>query len=178
MDKKETFNLVRYDDVNNDNKIQTIEATDEFNNKRSIQRYMYYGVSSVPPKGTRALIANEDDNPSNASVIAENDALYTPTSDELEEGEIMLYTLNNKDDNKHKITMKKDGSTVMECNTTKITINNDNTIDIVSTAGVNVRGNVNVRGDVIADNISLKNHVHGQNNGSHYGGGVDTSGPK
>ena len=177
MDKN-NFNFVEYDKVDNKYKVQEIEAIDDFGNKRVIQRFMYYGVNSVPPKGTRGIVANEDNNPSNASVIAENDLIYTPTSDELSEGEVMLYTLNNDGDNKHKLTMKKDGSTVLECNETKITITKDNTIDIVSTAGVSVNGTVTVQGDVIADGISLKNHVHGQNSGNHFGGGVDTSGPK
>ena len=177
MDKRDTFNLVRYDEVDNDNKIQSIEATDEYGNKRVIQRYMYYGVNSVPPKGTRALIANEDENASNASVVAENDAVYTPTSDELSSGEVIIYTINNNSTGRHNITLKADGSTVMECNTTKITINKNNTIDIVSTAGVNVNGTVRVQGDVIADGISLKNaYTPDKIAVTHFGGGVDTSG--
>ena len=78
----------------------------------------------------------------------------------------------------HKITLRADGNTRIQCNDTRIDIGKNNTIQIYATSGVTVTGTVNVNGDVIADGISLKTHVHGQNSGNHFGGGVDTSGPK
>lgn len=51
------------------------------------------------------------------------------------------------------------------------------TINAVGTINVNAKiiNVVGGAGDMVVSGISLVNHTHGQNNGSHYGGGVNTS---
>lgn len=44
---------------------------------------------------------------------------------------------------------------------TLIRLNQDRTIDIVATQGINVTGTITVNGDVIANGISLTTHIHG-----------------
>lgn len=46
--------------------------------------------------------------------------------------------------------------------------------EIIAPAGINITGTVTVMGDVIADGVSLKDHVHG----GVVPGGSDTGGPK
>lgn len=44
---------------------------------------------------------------------------------------------------------------------TLIRLNQDRTIDIIATQGINVTGTITVNGDVIANGISLTTHIHG-----------------
>jgi phage gp45-like len=56
-----------------------------------------------------------------------------------------------------------------------ITLKNDGSIEIKPANGiVKLTGKLECTGDVIAGNISLQQHTHPQNNGNHFGGGVNT----
>ncbi len=62
-----------------------------------------------------------------------------------------------------------------------ITLKNDGSIEIKPANGIlkvsgkiEATGDVIALGDVIAGSISLQQHTHPQNNGNHFGGGVNT----
>ena len=125
------------------------------------------GFASRAPAGSRALrvIMEGDGGGNNSTILAHRRNGALPVS--LAAGECLVYNAAAES----YLHMKADGSIDVK--------SGNSTINILQ-SNVNVmEGTVTVTGgDVIADGISLKEHVHPQNSGNHFGGGTDTSPPK
>ncbi len=118
------------------------------------------GFASRAPAGSRALrvIMEGDGGGNNSTILAHRRNGALPVS--LASGECLVYNAAAES----YIYMKADGS---------IDVKSGNSTISVIDSTVTVTG-----GDVVADGISLKEHVHPQNSGNHFGGGTDTSPPK
>ncbi|MDO8294381.1 MAG: phage baseplate assembly protein V [Gallionella sp.] len=105
--------------------------------KDGVEHFEGYGLTAKPHPGAECIALFFGGDRSNGVVIAVADRRYRLTG--LAEGEVALY-----DDLGHKVHLTRTG----------IVING-------GVHAINIIGNVIVTGDVIANGISLINHVHG-----------------
>ncbi|MBS7546253.1 phage baseplate assembly protein V [Ancylobacter oerskovii] len=107
-------------------------------NKSGVEHWEPYGITAAPHEGAEALVAFPTGKRSHAVVIAVGDRRYRLKG--LQGGEVALY-----DDQGQKLLLGRDGIAIVSAG--------DLTIDCQG-------GNVVVTGDVIADGVSLKQHIH------------------
>lgn len=127
-----------------------------------IPHYQHFGFASSPVQGCNVVIANYAGDNNRGVIIASNDTRYRMKN--LSAGDSVIYDANGQ-------SIHLSNGTI--CN---IVINSQLNItapNITINGNIQLNGSLNATGDVVANSISLENHVHG----GIYPGSSDTSKP-
>ena len=152
--------------------LQTVEIhgyDGEFTTK--VDRFQGYGFSSYPipmedstGHGAEVVIADLGSSDLK-TIIATDDRRFRPVDQQ--EGEVVLYTNNDN----QRITLKKDGSIILNTGSSSISLKPSGVIDITCTT-LNVSGNTNFIGSLSSNGTNISDtHTH-----SDVQAGVNTSG--
>lgn len=149
--------------VNDDLKLQALQISLLDGEVRNdVERFQNYGLTSHPHPGAEGIAASVLGSRDHCVVIAIDDRRYRLKA--LAQGEVALY-----DDLGHKVHLTREGI-IIDGGGHPVSVINTPSVEL-DTPLVNTTGNVVAAGDVIANGISLVNHVHGD-----VAAGVDVSG--
>lgn len=139
--------------------LQVQSLADETND--SVERFQNYGVSSVPPSGSEAIVIAVGGRRSGMVAIAVEDKKSRPKG--LDPGDVCVYHFGG-----HAITLKKDG--VIEIRGKTVNLVAEESCDIVSKL-INITGPTNFSEDIQVQGKSFLDHIHKD------GDGAETSKP-
>ncbi|EIJ6701622.1 phage baseplate assembly protein [Serratia marcescens] len=137
--------------------LQVQSLADETND--DVERFQNYGVTSVPPAGSEAIVIAVGGRRSGLVAIAVEDKKSRPKG--LDPGDVCVYHSEG-----HTITLKKDG--VIELRGKTVNLVAEESCDIVSKL-FNVTGPANFSEDITVKGKSVLKHIHKD------GDGADTS---
>lgn len=141
---------------------QVLGLADEI--KSEVEYLQPYGLRSIPLKGSRGILLAYGGSKSNATMINIDDKRFGKFS--LQEGDVCIYSKNGA----HTIYRDND---IIEILSGTRTITIGGMTAVISSSGIEVTG-----GDIIADGISLKNHVHAGSPSAPDGAVSDTGSPQ
>lgn len=127
----------------------------------SVERFQNYGMSSVPPPGSEAIVVAVGGRRSGMVAIAVEDKTARPKG--LDPGDVCVYHRDG-----HTITLKKDG--IIEIRGKAVNLVAEESCDIVSKL-INFTGPANFSEDIQVQGKSFLDHIHKD------GDGADTTKP-
>lgn len=134
--------------------LQVQSLADETND--NVERFQNYGLSSVPPVGSEAVVVAIGGRRSGLVAIAVEDKSCRPKG--LAPGDVCVY---HKDG--HTITLKKDGA--IEIKGKRVNLLCEESCDIVSPL-INVTGATNFSEDIMVAGKSFLDHIHRDGDGA------------
>ncbi|MBH3104294.1 phage baseplate assembly protein V [Serratia grimesii] len=134
--------------------LQVQSLADETND--DVERFQNYGMSSVPPVGSEAIVVAVGGRRSGLVAIAVEDKKSRPKG--LDPGDVCMYHSEG-----HTITLKKDG--VIEVRGKTVNLVAEESCDIVSKL-INVTGKATFSEDITVGNKSFLDHIHRDGDGA------------
>jgi phage baseplate assembly protein V len=144
-----------------------------------IERFQNYGMTSVPPAGSEAIIASIGGKRSGLVAIVVEDKTVRPKGGQ--EGDVCMYHLEG-----HNLLLTKDGKAILTVKDVTLNVSEKLTIicpdneiqgplkvsgpitceDAISAAGgISSAGDISADGDITAGTVSVRHHKHPEHDG-------------